>query len=124
MFTTKERDRTKIFIVVLDGPKVLREKSGVAPLSYTLRQVVQPDDEVVVLVIFNSGDLTQTPVISSCCIRTEGRNHQPNNKRDIFITKLREEISQGTEGYMRIFRPFHRECKNIGVSFSYLSFFT
>ncbi|XP_023733133.1 uncharacterized protein LOC111880951 [Lactuca sativa] len=117
MFTTKERDRTKIFIVVLDGPKVLREKSGVAPLSYTLRQVVQPDDEVVVLVIFNSGDLTQTPVISSCCIRTEGRNHQPNNKRDIFITKLREEISQGTEGYMRIFRPFHRECKNIGVKF-------
>ncbi|CAI9284140.1 unnamed protein product [Lactuca saligna] len=117
MFTTKERDRTKIFIVVLDGPKVLREKSGVAPLSYALRQVVQPDDEVVVLVIFNSGDLTHTPVISSCCIRTDGRNHQPNNERDIFITKLREEISQGTEGYMRIFRPFHRECKNIGVKF-------
>ncbi|KAL4566386.1 hypothetical protein LXL04_030501 [Taraxacum kok-saghyz] len=116
MFTEKDINRTKTLIVVLDGSKVLREKTGVAPLSYALRQVVQPDDEVVVLVIFNSADMTQSPVISSCCIGTDGRNHQPN-ERDRNIRILREEISQGTEGYMRIFRPFHRECKNMGVKF-------
>ncbi|KAI3688871.1 hypothetical protein L2E82_46775 [Cichorium intybus] len=119
MFTEKEGDRTKILIVVLEGPKVLREKSSVAPLSYALRQVVQPDDQVVVLVIFNSGDLTHSPVLSSCCIntRTDGRNHQPS-ARDRNIRILKEEISQETEEYMRLFKPFYRECKNMGVKFT------
>ncbi|KAI3504757.1 hypothetical protein L1887_26459 [Cichorium endivia] len=119
MFTEKEGDRTKILIVVLEGPKVLREKSSVAPLSYALRQVVQPNDQVVVLVIFNSGDLTHSPVLSSCCIntRTDGRNHQPS-ARDTNIRILKEEISQETEEYMRLFKPFYRECKNMGVKFT------
>ncbi|KAI3673222.1 hypothetical protein L6452_39338 [Arctium lappa] len=119
MFTEEEKNCRKILIVVLDGSKVLGETGGVSPLRYALRQVVKAEDEVVVLVIFNSGDLSQSPVISSCCIggSSECRNDEPTEK-ERYIRILREEISQGTEAYMRIFRPFYKECKSIGVKFT------
>ncbi|XP_035832619.1 probable receptor-like protein kinase At1g80640 [Helianthus annuus] len=95
---------------------VLTEESSLEPLRYTVRQVVKPEDQVVVLVFFNSGDLQQSPVMSSCCIVTDGRKHQPS-ERERYIAILREEISQRTKNYMRIFRPFYKECKNMRVKF-------
>nr|GEU68463.1 probable receptor-like serine/threonine-protein kinase At5g57670 [Tanacetum cinerariifolium] len=111
-------DRPKISIVVLDGSKVLSEKSSVEPLRYALRQVVKAEDQVIVLVIYNMRDLTDSPVLTSCCIGTDGRSHhEPRSDRERYIRILREEISQETEGYMRIFRPFYKECKNNRVKF-------
>ncbi|KAJ9567591.1 hypothetical protein OSB04_003557 [Centaurea solstitialis] len=114
MVTEEEKDFRKILIVVLDGSKVLMEADGVSPLRYALPKA---EDEVVVLVIFNSGDLIQSPVVnSSCCIgsSSECRNDEASEKQR-YVRILREEISQGTEAYMRIFRPFYKECKTIGI---------
>lgn len=119
MFKDKQNDLRSTSIVVLDGSKVLRDKGGVEPLRYALRLVVKPDDQVVVLVIFNTGDLAPSPVITSCCIGTDGRNHHHPSERERSIRILREEISEGTERYMKIFRPFYLECKSIGVSFMF-----
>ncbi|KAI3825595.1 hypothetical protein L1987_07087 [Smallanthus sonchifolius] len=105
-----------ISIIVLDGSKVLREERSVKPLRYALGHAVKPKDQVVVLVIFNSDYQPQSPVMSSCCIGTDGRKHQPSD-RERNIQILREEISKGTEAYMKIFRPFYKECKNIRVKF-------
>lgn len=112
-----------ILIVVLDGSKVLRDESSVEPLRYAIRHVVKPKDQVVVLVIFNSdGQLPQSPVMSSCCIVTDGGKHHLS-ERERYIRILREEISQGTEGYMNLFRPFYKECKNLRVSFLFVFVF-
>ncbi|KAK1435889.1 hypothetical protein QVD17_01661 [Tagetes erecta] len=107
-----------ILIVVLDGSKVLRDESSVEPLRYAIRHVVKPRDQMVVLVIFNSDcQPPQSPVMSSCCIVThDGGKHNPS-ERERYIRILREEISQGTEGYMEVFRPFYKQCKNLRVKF-------
>ncbi|PWA67604.1 putative receptor-like serine/threonine-protein kinase [Artemisia annua] len=98
--------------------KVFSEKSSVEPLRYALRQVVKAEDHVIVLVIYNMRDLPDSPVITSCCIGTDGRNHHEPSDRERYIKIVREEISQETEGYMRIFRPFYKECKNNRVRFT------
>ncbi|KAI3717703.1 hypothetical protein L1987_69480 [Smallanthus sonchifolius] len=87
------------------------------PLRYALGHAVKLKDQVVVLVIFNSDYQSQSPVMSaSCCIGTDGRKHQPS-ERERYIQILKEEISKGTEDYMKIFKPFYKECKSIRVKF-------
>ncbi|XP_071704265.1 uncharacterized protein [Rutidosis leptorrhynchoides] len=120
MFEDKQRNctSTTTSIVVLDGSKVLREKGGVEPLRYALRLVMNPNDQVIVLVVFITGDLAQSPDITGCCIgHADVKNHRQPSDRERYIRKLREEISEGTEGYMKIFRPFYQEYKDIGVKF-------
>nr|XP_043639527.1 cysteine-rich receptor-like protein kinase 45 [Erigeron canadensis] len=119
MSRDKVKNRAEITIVVLDGTNVLREKSGVEPLRYALNKVMKPDDEVVVLVIFSTSDMIySSPVVTSCCISKDGRDHhQQPSERERYIRILREEISQGTEHYMKVFRPFYKECKSKRVKF-------
>ncbi|KAL8226628.1 hypothetical protein R6Q57_016460 [Mikania cordata] len=106
-----------ISIVVLDGSKVLRVEESLEPLHRAIEHVLKPKDQVVVLVIFYLDYLQQSPVISSCCIATDGKKHHQPSERERYIRVLKEEISQGTEAYMKIFRPFYKECKTIRVKF-------
>ncbi|KAA8549139.1 hypothetical protein F0562_000823 [Nyssa sinensis] len=117
MSTTTEmnkRDGKESVIVVLDGMKVLREKTGVAPLRCALRDVLGPDDEVLVLTIIVSEAPTPPPSPSYCCIVD---NHPAAADGDSEIKFLQQEITQKKEAYMQIFRPYYDTCKSNGVKF-------
>ncbi|KAJ4849115.1 hypothetical protein Tsubulata_027774, partial [Turnera subulata] len=111
---TRERRENQIALVLLEGIKVAVEKTGIAPLCRAVRSVVNPDDEILVLVILHARSSEPPPSSSSF----DG-THQWNVscEADPYISFLHKEIAEKKEVYMQIFTPFYRGCKNKGVKF-------
>ncbi|XP_065859447.1 probable serine/threonine-protein kinase PBL6 [Euphorbia lathyris] len=79
MSIRKRRDESKqTVIVVLEGTKVSTENTGLAPLCLAMRQVVNPNDEIIVFTLLRS--------------KTSSAGEE-----DSYVRLLHEEISQRKE---------------------------
>ncbi|KAJ9171784.1 hypothetical protein P3X46_015099 [Hevea brasiliensis] len=104
----------QIAMVVLEGIKVSTKDTGVAPLCRAMRDVVNPDDEIIVLALL---PVNNTSELLSIAGGGEGRQCNQSLEADPRIRFLQEEISQRKEVYLRVFRPFYNRCKTNGVKF-------
>ncbi|XP_059625328.1 G-type lectin S-receptor-like serine/threonine-protein kinase At1g34300 [Cornus florida] len=115
MMIKKEKHCRESVIVVLDWIRASTEKTGVAPLRCALRDLVGPEDEILVITILNSEANTPSPTASFCCLGEMKSNHPGEGDRDIKF--LHEEISPKMEAYEKIFAPYYDRCRSSGVKF-------
>ncbi|KAL1816550.1 hypothetical protein ACET3Z_019124 [Daucus carota] len=117
MMHQKLRNGAKTVMVVLDGFKVSKGKSGgYAPLLWALHDAgLVEKDEVLVLVVFNLGEPASSPDTGgNCCLL---RDHKSGKPPAVDHLKLQTEINTKTQTLIDIFKPFHEECKTNGVKF-------
>ncbi|XP_037494538.1 probable serine/threonine-protein kinase PBL25 [Jatropha curcas] len=97
----------QIVIVVLEGEKVvLGENTGLTPLCRALRDVVNPEDEIIVLTLLH------VKITTSEASSVSGHCNQSCDQADPYIRFLHEEISLRKDVFLRIFRPFYNKCKS------------
>ncbi|KAJ0051937.1 hypothetical protein Pint_00939 [Pistacia integerrima] len=118
---TRKRGENKLSVlVVLEGIKASKDRTGIAPLCKAMREVNNDEDEILVLTILPAKEESATGTSSDVGNSECGPDHhhlQCNQSwgQDSYINFLRQEITQKMEVYRRTFRPFYDTCKTNGV---------
>lgn len=119
MMTGERRENKQSVLVVLEGIKASKEKTGIAPLCKAMCEVSNEEDEILVLTILpakeESGTGTFSDVVNSECFSDHHLQCNQSRRENSYINFFRQEITQKKEVYRQIFRPFYDTCKANGV---------
>lgn len=111
----RKRGRKESVLVVLEGVRASVDNKGLAALRKALRDVVRPRDDLLVLIILdpkNCSDSTSNISFSSMC--DDYKYNFPFAGQ--YIRFLRRQVRQKKEFYLQLFRPLYYKCKNNRVS--------